>query len=133
MPIKVDSPNHPLTSMFKTEGFDFKDEIYQFGPRNNAKKVDMQPYSRGKLRVLLSIDNSKFTGTARPDNDYAISGSAITARAGCSTVRWATAMAPTGTRTCSSIIWRGCRYVLGDLPADVTPRRHAREEAVIRG
>src|SRR5947207_1926091 len=28
VPIKVDSPNHPLRGMFKTEGFSFKDEIY---------------------------------------------------------------------------------------------------------
>ena len=44
--IKVDEPEHPLTKMFGERSFPFSDEIYTF----------RAPYSREKLRVLLSID-----------------------------------------------------------------------------
>jgi len=44
--IKVDEPGHPLTAMFSERSFPFTDEIYTF----------RTPYSREKLRVLLSID-----------------------------------------------------------------------------
>ena len=44
--IKVDEPEHPLTKMFSERSFPFSDEIYTF----------RAPYSREKLRVLLSID-----------------------------------------------------------------------------
>ena len=44
--IKVDEPGHPLTKMFSESSFPFSDEIYTF----------RAPYSREKLRVLLSID-----------------------------------------------------------------------------
>jgi len=122
VPIKVDSPGHPLVSMFKTEGFDFKDEIYQFGPRKNNKKEDIQPYSRQHLRVLLSIDGSKFKGKGdRPDADYAISwlreygkGRVFYCSLGHSD---ATYWNPDVLRHYLA----GLQYVLGDLQADATP------------
>jgi hypothetical protein len=44
--IKVDDPNNPLTAAFAGRSFGYQDEIYAF----------KAPYSREKLRVLLSID-----------------------------------------------------------------------------
>jgi len=44
--IKVDDPDSPLTQVFGGQSFPFQDEIYVF----------TEPYSRAKLRVLLSID-----------------------------------------------------------------------------
>jgi type 1 glutamine amidotransferase len=77
VPLKVDSPNHPLTIMFDAQkGFDIKDEIYQFAPRGaNEPFGDYQPYGRDKVRVLLSLNTDKFDVSkgARTDNDYAIS------------------------------------------------------------
>jgi putative heme-binding domain-containing protein len=44
--IKVDAPTNPLTEAFAGRAFAYQDEIYAF----------KAPYSREKLRVLLSID-----------------------------------------------------------------------------
>jgi type 1 glutamine amidotransferase len=44
--IKVDDPESPLTAVFGGKSFPHRDEIYAF----------TDPYSREKLRVLLSID-----------------------------------------------------------------------------
>src|SRR4051794_38053336 len=46
VPIKIDDPMSPLTSMFHGKEFDIKDEIYQFGPKSAAGKYQgYQPYS----------------------------------------------------------------------------------------
>ena len=77
--VKVDDPQSPLTAVFAGKAFPYRDEIYAF----------KAPYSREKLRVLLSIDyaNSpevqktekamrKYGGNTaaavRKDHDYAI-------------------------------------------------------------
>lgn len=77
VPIKIDAPGHPLTSMFDvSKGFEVTDEIYQFAPRGANQSYDgYQPYSRDKLKVLLSLDNVKFDVSKgqRKDGDYAIS------------------------------------------------------------
>jgi len=44
--IKVDDPKNPVAAVFEGKGFVYSDEIYAF----------KEPYSRDKLRVLLSID-----------------------------------------------------------------------------
>ena len=49
MTIKVDDPGHPVTAAFKGMCFEIADEIYQF----------KAPYSRDRLRVLLSLDTAK--------------------------------------------------------------------------
>lgn len=65
--IKVDEPQHPLCLPFDGKGFWAHDELYRF----------KDPYSREKLRVLLSLDMSKEAnrkpGGARDDNDHAVS------------------------------------------------------------
>lgn len=77
VPIKIDAPGHPLTTMFDaSNGFEVTDEIYQFAPRGNNQSYDgYQPYSRDKLKVLLSLDSVKFDVSKgkRTDGDYAIS------------------------------------------------------------
>jgi len=47
--IKVEEPDHPLCAAFGGKDFRLADEIYQFG----------EPYSRRKVRVLLSLDKTK--------------------------------------------------------------------------
>jgi type 1 glutamine amidotransferase/sugar phosphate isomerase/epimerase len=67
--IRVEDPSHPVVRSFGGD-FDYRDEFFRFG----------DPYSRRRVRVLLSIDNAKTDanqGAARgavfrQDNDYAL-------------------------------------------------------------
>ena len=116
--IKVDEPDHPLNAAFKGEPFEITDEIYQF----------TGPYSRKKLRVLLSLDLTRTKVTAghrkrmkRTDNDYAVS--------------WVRKFGAGRVFYCSlghehSVFWNpavlkhyldGIQFALGDLRADATP------------
>ena len=47
--LKLDEPNHPLNAAFKGQSFQIADEVFQF----------QAPYSREKLRILVSIDTGK--------------------------------------------------------------------------
>lgn len=64
--MKVDSPGHPLLAPFPEGGFDLQDEFFRVG----------DPYSRGRVRVLFSIDTEKTDLSAKPhereDRDYAM-------------------------------------------------------------
>jgi type 1 glutamine amidotransferase len=61
--IKVEDPNHPAAAF--ANGAEITDEIYQF--KDN-------PYSREKLHIILSVDNSSIDVSKgkRKDMDYAI-------------------------------------------------------------
>ena len=69
--LKLDDPTHPVNSAFKGKGFEINDEVFQF----------QKPYSRDKLRILLSIDTDKtdmsperrILPERRADKDLAIS------------------------------------------------------------
>jgi len=64
--VELDEPDHPLLAAFEGKNFRLAEEIFQF----------REPYSRERLRVLLSLD----TGTTnmgvpwihRNDNDFAL-------------------------------------------------------------
>jgi type 1 glutamine amidotransferase len=64
--VKLDEPNHPLLAAFGGKGFRLSEEIFQF----------REPYSREKLRVLLSLDTNTTNMTVpwihRKDNDFAL-------------------------------------------------------------
>jgi len=68
--VKIDDPQHPLTRVFPPSGFEYRDEFFRVH----------EPYSRNRLRVLLTIDTEKTDlnqGPARgkcyrADNDYAL-------------------------------------------------------------
>ena len=62
--VKVEDPKHAAAAGFKT-GDEITDEIYQF--KDN-------PYSRDKLHIILSVDNSSIDVSKgkRKDMDYAI-------------------------------------------------------------
>lgn len=63
--LRVEDPKHPAARGFKS-GDEIKDEIYMFREK---------PYSRDKLHVILSVDNSSIDVSkgARADKDYAVS------------------------------------------------------------
>ena len=58
--LKVEDPKHAAGKSFK-DGDEITDEIYQFKP---------QPYSREKLHIIMSVDNSSIDVKKgkRPDN-----------------------------------------------------------------
>ncbi len=112
-PVKLDDPTHPLVKVFDGKGFWFRDEMYKF----------RDPYSRDRLRVLLSFDMSKLPADAptRDDRDNAIA--------------WIQQVGKGRVFYCSfghdGRIFRdprilqfyldGIQYALGDLKADATP------------
>jgi hypothetical protein len=68
--IKLDDPTHPVNQAFAGQGFDYRDEFFRVH----------EPYSRNRVRVLLSIDTEKtdlrqgpaYGKLERADNDYAL-------------------------------------------------------------
>ena len=68
--VRLDDPGHPLCRVFGGKGFEYRDEFFRFH----------EPYSRHRVRVVLSIDTDKteadqgraFGVVTRPDNDYAV-------------------------------------------------------------
>ena len=69
--VRLDDPDSPLNAAFGGKSFEYSDEIFRF----------MDPYSREKVHVLLSIDVERTDmnqgrsrgNCVRQDNDYAIS------------------------------------------------------------
>ena len=62
--IKLDDAQHPVNACFEGKPLKINDEIYIF----------KEPYSREKLRVLLSLDVAQMADPGkRPDKDYAVS------------------------------------------------------------
>ena len=124
--VKVDDPKSPLTAVFEGKPFAFEDEMYIF----------KEPYSREKLRVLLSIDYANSPDvqkkeeaavkggkkeSMRDDHDYAVA--------------WVRPWGQGRVFFCSlghlnEVTWNpavvrfnlaGIQYALGDLNADDTP------------
>jgi type 1 glutamine amidotransferase len=117
--IKLDDPDHPLNRPFGGKGFEFRDEFFRVH----------EPYSRDRVRVLLSIDTQKTDlsqGPARgkverADNDYALAWvrSYGRGRVFYSTIAhnpyvfWDPTML--------KFYLGAVQFVLGDLPAPTTP------------
>jgi len=67
--IKLDEPDHPVNQPFGGQDFDYRDEFFRLH----------EPYSRDRVRVLMSIDMAKTKIEGQPrgncireDNDYAL-------------------------------------------------------------
>ncbi len=68
--IRLDDPVHPVNQVFGGQGFDYRDEFFRVH----------DPYSRDRVRVLLSIDTEKtdlqqgpgYGKLERADNDFAL-------------------------------------------------------------
>ena len=70
--VKLDDPSHRLNIPFNGQSFDYRDEFFRVH----------EPYSRDRLRILLSIDTDRTDFSSggplrgkqlRTDNDYALS------------------------------------------------------------
>jgi uncharacterized protein len=118
--IKNDEPNHPLNKVFNGKGFSITDEIYTFRD---------EPYSRDKLRILLSID------TERTDMVSDRVQRAMKTKHKDFGVAWVKTYGKGRVFYCSlghneHIFWDkrimqyyqdGIQFALGDLDADTTP------------
>ena len=136
--LKVDDPASPLTAMFGDRSFAFSDEIYTF----------RGPFTRDKLRVLLSVDyenspdvqkgerralekGGQDAGAMRRDHDYALAwvrpwqkGRVFYCALGH---RAEVTFDPRVVR----FFLAGIQYALGDLAADDTPVRPAKSPAPV--
>jgi type 1 glutamine amidotransferase len=117
--LKVDDPGHPVNAAFGGMGFEISDEVFQF----------RQPYSRDRVRVLLSIDTDKTDMSPErrilperlEDLDLAISwvreygeGRVFYSSLGHNPhIFW--------NKPVLEHFLAGIQYALGDLPADATP------------
>lgn len=113
--IRVEDPLHPLTTAFTEPAFQIIDEIYQF----------KAPYSRDKLRVLLSLDPRGTDLTKkdikRPDHDFAVSW---IHRYGRGRVFYCSLGHRPDVFTQPQVLQHylaGIQFALGDLPASTIP------------
>jgi len=117
--IRLEDPSHPINRVFGGADFDYRDEFFRVG----------DPYSRQRLRVLLSIDTEKtdlksgpsFGKLERADNDFALA--------------WVRNYGRGHTFYCTiahnpQVFWdpkmlqfylAAAQFVLGDLPAPTIP------------
>jgi len=124
--VKLDDPQSPLTAVFEGKSFPYIDEMYVF----------KEPYSREKLRVLLSIDypNSpdvhkaeermRQRGATRPirdDQDYAIAWIRPWGQGRVFYCSFGHRNEVTWDPTIIRFNLAGIQYALGDLKADDTP------------
>jgi type 1 glutamine amidotransferase len=121
IPVKIDDPNSPLTSMFSPNGYEIVDETYTFA---------QDSFSRKRVHVLTSINYKRMSAedkakepaaTRRTDGDYALSyiqrvgnGRMFYEAHGHDEKIYAL-------RPFVAHMLAGIQYVLGDLKADDTP------------
>ena len=114
--VRVEDPKHPAATGF-TDGMDYQDEMYIFTD---------SPYSRDKVRVILSIDPATFNpsaSAARKDKDYAISwvkdygkGKVFYTSFGHDKKVWAD-------EKFQSHLISGMKWAMGELKGDAAPKK----------
>ncbi|MDI9433554.1 MAG: ThuA domain-containing protein [Planctomycetota bacterium] len=117
--IKLDDPAHPVNRVFAGQDFDYRDEFFRVH----------EPYSRDRVRVLMSIDTARtdmqqqpsYGAVVRADDDYAL---AWVRQYGRGRVFYC------GFAHHPSVFWdpkmlrfylAATQFALGDLPAPTTP------------
>lgn len=117
--VQIDDPAHPLCAAFGGKGFEILEETYQV----------LDPYSREKVRVLLTLDPASvdLSKGARKDNDYAL---AWVKAYGSGRVFYS-ALTHHQENLASPALLRfyldGIQFALGDLEADTTPSAKVRK------
>jgi len=117
--LKIDDPDHPVNRAFNSEHFEVSDEVFQFS----------EPYTRDKLRILLSIDPERTDWNKErrilperwADRDIAISWVRNYGRGRV----FYTSLGHNAHINCNPKVLQhyldAIQFVLGDLPAPVTP------------
>ena len=112
-PVKLDDPTHPLVKVFDGKGFWFRDEMYKM----------RDPYSRDRLRVLLSFDMSKLPDdkAGREDKDNPIAWIQQVEKGRVFYCSFGHDGRVFRDPTILRFYLDGIQYALGDLEADATP------------
>ena len=117
--LKLDDPTNPINAAFEGKSFETADEIYRFvtPPSNRSAK---QTYSRERVRVLLSVDVSKYNnepaGTDMPISWVHPQGKGRVFY--CELAHNASVMA---TPALLKHYLAGVQYAIGDLKVNDTP------------
>lgn len=117
--IRVEEPDHPLLRVIGGKDFVHADEFFRFG----------EPYSRQRLRVLLSIDNEKSAllqnrprvEKFRDDDDYALAWVKNHGRGRVFYCNLAHHPRDFWDPRLLRFYLAGAQFVLGDLPAPTIP------------
>ncbi|MHC4178031.1 MAG: ThuA domain-containing protein [Planctomycetota bacterium] len=110
--IRLDDPQHPVNACLGGKPWRINDEIY----------ISREPYSRKKLRVLLSLDLDRMADPEkRPDKDYAVSW---VRQYGNGRVFYTTlghAAETYWNPLFLEHVLAGIQFAIGDLPGEMTP------------
>lgn len=123
--LKVEDPDHATCACFEhQQPFVIKDEIYQYKE---------QPYSRDRLRVLLSLDpegtNMAKDGMKRQDGDYAVGW---VSKYGDGNVFYCNLGHREETYWNPTVLGHflaGIQFAFGDLAGETTPSNQAKKKA----
>jgi hypothetical protein len=118
--VKVDDPGNPINAAFDGKSFEFTDELFRF---------PSPPYSREKLRVLLSIDVARTdlrqgnycAECEREDQDYAISWVRSYGSGRVFFANFGNGGEVFSDPRILEHFLAGIQFVLGDLDVDTTP------------
>jgi type 1 glutamine amidotransferase len=118
--INIEDPAHPITLAFDGKPFEYVDEFYRLSA----------PYSRDKVRVLLSIDPNAtdmmqgrcYGQCLRDDNDYPVAWIRQQGKARVFYTSLGHNPDPFWDPRMLAMFLAGTQYALGDLDADATPR-----------
>ncbi|MGL4422952.1 MAG: ThuA domain-containing protein, partial [Gemmataceae bacterium] len=111
--LRVEDDKHPVAKGFQ-DGDEINDEIYQF---------KSEPYSRKKLRIILSVANDSIDVSKgkRPDKDYAVAwvqeygkGKSFYTSLGHRKEVWKDARF-------QSHLFSGLKWATNQIPGDATP------------
>ncbi len=113
--VKIDDPQHPLTKAFGGKGFYIQEEMYKMG----------EPYSREKLRVLVSMDMGKMSQkdveAGRPDKDNPIAWIQEVGKGRVFYCSLGHDKPIFFNKAINQFYLDGIQYALGDLKVDATP------------
>ncbi len=118
--INIEDPTHPIARAFDGKPFEYVDEFYRLAA----------PYSRDKVRVLLSIDpiatdmmqGRCYGRCLRDDNDYPVAWIRQHGKARVFYTSLGHNPDPFWNPQMLAMFLAGTQYALGDLEADATPR-----------
>lgn len=117
--MKIEEPGHPLLRAFSGTHFEYRDEYFRVH----------EPYSRRRLRVLLSMDLERmgpaqgpaYGQVERPDRDYAVAWAREYGRGRCFYCTIAHNPYVFWEPVLLSFYLAAAQFILGDWPAPVTP------------